>query len=82
MKGFPDGSFKAQNSMTRAEAVTALSTALQNNDSIIKEENAEQKSEQQNTMTLEKNTLQNKIINGDVVPVHDAVCITILWLLS
>lgn len=67
MKGFPDGSFKAQNSMTRAEAVTALSTALQNNDSIIKEENAEQKSEQQNTMTLEKNTLQNKIINGDVI---------------
>lgn len=31
-----------------------------------------------------KNSLktEHKIINGDVVPVHDAVCITILWLLS
>ncbi|MEY8319680.1 S-layer homology domain-containing protein [Lachnospiraceae bacterium 46-61] len=67
MKGFPDGSFKAQNSMTRAEAVTALSIALQNNDIIQKEENTEQNIEQQNTITLEKNTLQNKVINGDVI---------------
>lgn len=67
MKGFPDGSFRAQNSMTRAEAVTVLSTALQNNDSIQKDENIEQNTEQQNIVTLEKNTLQNKVINGDMI---------------
>lgn len=60
MKGFPDGTFRPQSSITRAEAVTALSEAVKNTASSVS-------LAEQQTITLEHNSMQNQTIAGDVV---------------
>lgn len=86
MKGFPDGSFQPQKYMTRAEAVTALSMALQNNSENNTKNDSENDSKQHDTqqqtqqnqnqqydtqqnlsITLEKNTMQNETIINDLI---------------
>ena len=68
LSGFPDGSFKPSNVMTRAEAVTALNYLLnvpyggsqQNKPPVDSNEDLE-------NYTLEKTSLSGKVIKGDLI---------------